>query len=92
MSENQVAPEPTPVTVEPLGGEEYNPTYNPDYNPNQLPKDGCWSAECLDMPKKTNQRAYCPTCQWGIHGYLAYFHVWIIQSVWNGVISPEIPD
>ena len=63
MSENQVAPEPTPVTVEPQGGEEYNPTYNPDYNPNQLPKDGCWSDECLDMSKKTNQRAYCPTCQ-----------------------------
>ena len=39
MSENQVAPEPTPVTVEPQGGEEYNPTYNPDYNPNQLPKE-----------------------------------------------------
>lgn len=59
MSENQVAPEP--VTNEPQGHVEHNPTYNPE-NQNQ----GCWTAECMDLPKPTGQRTYCPQCQFGV--------------------------
>ena len=65
LASNQVAP--APVADQPTV-QEYNPTYNPEYNPNQLPDDSCWSAECLDMPKPTGQRAYCPICQSGFHG------------------------
>ena len=54
-----------PVAEQPTS---YDPTYNPEYNPNQLPDDGCWTTQCLDMPQPTGKRAYCPQCQPGIDG------------------------
>ena len=62
---NQVAP--APVAEQPTR-QEYDPTYNPEYNPNQLPDDGCWTTQCLDMPQPTGLRVYCPQCQLGIDG------------------------
>jgi len=73
MSENQVAPEP--VTDEPQG-QEYTHV-----------DDGCWTAECMDLPKKTGQQAYCPQCQLGIHVELTRFSY---ESC--GMMNREIPD